>query len=165
MKIMFLSMLVTVFMFSLTVNVYSQVTPPLEINTYNAYHVTVMQGDMDAARFKTAFLKDVNSHPQAVQAYANDSPVNKMGQGAINALTSWVDVPSKITEESGERNVIAGCTLGLGEGLAVGLARTASGVYDMATFSAGPYNKPLMDPKYKVEKPEQEGFKVKLMKW
>ena len=164
MKIMALLVLVTVIMFSLTVNVYSQVTPPLEVNTYNTYHVTLIQGDMDAARFRSAFLKNINSRSQEVQAYDNDSPVNKMGQGAINALTSWVDVPRKINEESEERNIIAGCTLGLGEGLVVGLARTASGVYDMATFSSAPYNKPLMDPRYKVEKPD-EGFKVKLMKW
>jgi len=157
--------LVTVVLFSLTVNVYSQVTPPLEVNTYNTYHVTIMQGDMDAARFRSAFLIDINARPQSVQAYDNNSPVNKIGQGAINTLTSWVDVPRKIGEESEERNIIAGCTLGLGEGLAVGLARATSGVYDMATFSSAPYNKPLMDPRYKVEKPDEEGFKVKLIKW
>lgn len=164
MKMLSLLAMVTLVMFSLAVNVYSQVTPPLEYNTYNAYHVTVMHGDTDAARFRSAFLKDINSRPEAMQAYGNDSPVNKMGQGAINALTSWVDVPSKITEESEESSIIAGCTLGLGAGVAVGLARTASGVYDMATFSMSPYNKPLMDPKYKVEQPN-EGFKVKLIKW
>jgi len=165
MRIMSLLVLVTLGMFSLAANVYSQVTPPLEVGTYNTYHATLMQGDMDAARFRSAFLKNINSSPQEVQAYGNDSPVNKMGQGAINTLTSWVDVPRKISEESEERNIIAGCTLGFGEGVAVGLARTASGVYDMATFSAGPYNKPLMDPRYKVEKPDEEGFKVKLMRW
>ncbi len=165
MRTMFLSVLVMVAMFCIPAISYSQITPGMEINTYNAYHVDVVHGDAGALRFKSAFLKDINSRQETPQPYGVDSPVNKMGQGAINALTSWVDVPSKITEQTHEHNIIAGCTLGLGEGLAVGLARVGSGFVDMATFSMSPYDEPLMEPKYKVEKPESEGFKIKLVTW
>jgi putative exosortase-associated protein (TIGR04073 family) len=164
MKIIWLLICVTAIMFSITANVYSQLPPATELNAFNTYQATLLQGDQDAVVFKSAFLRNINSRPQAYELSYSDSPVEKMGQGAINTLTSWADVPKKISEESKERSLIAGCTLGLGEGVALGLARTASGVYDMATFSVSPYDRPLMNPEYKVEHPE-EGFKVKLIKW
>jgi putative exosortase-associated protein (TIGR04073 family) len=87
-----------------------------------------------------------------------------MGVGIINASTSWADIPGKVAEVSERDNIFLGVTLGFGEGIVSGVARGASGVADVATFGLAPYDKPLMEPEYKVDNPN-EGFKVDLLKW
>ncbi len=93
-----------------------------------------------------------------------DTPVDKASAGFINATTSWADIPAKIAEVSEKNNIFLGVTAGFGEGLVSGVARGASGVADMATFGVPPYDKPLMEPQYKVVNPD-EGFKVHLLNW
>jgi putative exosortase-associated protein (TIGR04073 family) len=97
------------------------------------------------------------------ESYTN-TPVEKMGVGIINTTTSWADIPGKIAEVSERDNIFLGVTLGFGEGLVSGVARGASGVADVATFGLAPYDKPLMEPQYKVANPN-EGFKIDLMRW
>ncbi|MDP2924492.1 MAG: exosortase system-associated protein, TIGR04073 family [Candidatus Omnitrophota bacterium] len=118
--------------------------------------------------YRSAPLK---AHQESLQSfnagneiYKNDSPVTKMSTGIVNATTSWVDVPAKISEESGKSNPLVGWTLGFGEGLVTGVARTGAGIIDIVTFALPPYDEPLIEPEHKVEKPD-EGFKIDILKW
>ena len=128
-----------------------------------SYHMGMLQSDKDSLIFPSAFLKNVNGAKNTPPKEQN-TPVNKIGVGAMNAATSWTEVPKQMGEVSAKYNPLLGATVGLGEGLVKGLARGASGIVDMATFSLPPYNKPLMQPAYQVAKPD-DGFKVNLLDW
>lgn len=117
------------------------------------------------AMVSPAFLKVINATPPVANYFEEDSPAEKLGVGILNAVTAWTDIPAGVVEVSQDESVVAGSTLGLGEGIASGVARTVSGVYDMATCGFAPYNKPTIAPAYKVQRPEAEGLKVKLMQW
>jgi len=93
-----------------------------------------------------------------------DQPANKMGTGIVNATTGWADVPKKIADRSAQQNPLAGLTIGFGEGIVTGVARTTAGALDVAMFSLPPYDKPLMESEYKVSNPN-EGFKIDLLSW
>jgi putative exosortase-associated protein (TIGR04073 family) len=96
--------------------------------------------------------------------YRNNSPVSKMSTGFVNTTTGFVDVPFKIGEESEKSNPLVGWTLGFGEGFVKGVARTGAGIIDMVTFALPPYDEPLIQPEYKVEKPD-EGFRINILSW
>jgi putative exosortase-associated protein (TIGR04073 family) len=115
-------------------------------------------------------LTPLDSH-QATINYINstedvyrDTPVEKISEGIVNTTTSWADVPAKIAEVSEKDNIFLGATLGFGEGIVSGVARGTSGVIDMVTFGLPPYDKPLMEPQYKVTNPD-EGFKIDILRW
>jgi putative exosortase-associated protein (TIGR04073 family) len=76
------------------------------------------------------------------------SPAHKLGRGAINVATCWMEVPADISRVTAESNGFAGWTLGLGEGILTTFFRAASGVFDAATFALPPYNRPVMLPEY-----------------
>jgi len=124
-----------------------------EINTYR----------INPATPQSSNIKQPTNLNLGSESYV-DTPVEKMGVGIINTTTSWADIPQKVAEVSERDNIFLGVTLGLGEGIISGLARGASGVADVATFGLAPYDKPLMEPQYKVENPN-EGFKIDLVKW
>ena len=129
---------------------------PITMSEINTYRITPATPQGSALKQPTKL--DLGS-----KSYAN-TPVEKMGVGIVNTTTSWVDIPGKIAEVSERDNLFLGVTLGFGEGIVSGLARGASGVVDVATFGLAPYDKPLMEPQYKVENPN-EGFKIDILKW
>jgi putative exosortase-associated protein (TIGR04073 family) len=107
-----------------------------------------------------AFLESVNT-----DKLEKNTAGYKMGEGLINVATSWVDVPDKIEENSRNGNVIIGSIVGFGKGIVTGIARGVAGSIDVATSGLPPYDKPLMKPKYKVDNPTKEGYKIPLLKW
>jgi len=129
---------------------------PIAMSEINTYRIT-------PATPQSSNLKQPTNLNLGSESYA-DTPVEKMGVGIINTTTSWADVPQKVAEVSERDNIFLGVTLGLGEGIVSGLARGASGVADVATFGLAPYNRPAIEPTYKVENPN-EGFKIDLFKW
>jgi len=126
----------------------------------NTYHLTTLEFGRDTNNSR-AFLDKVNN---TQEAYA-DTPADKIGIGILNTATSWTDIPREVGRTTGESNVLAGITVGLSEGIVSSVARGASGVIDATTFGLPPYNKPLMEPEYKVKNPEKDGLKVDLLKW
>ena len=110
----------------------------------------------------SAFLKAMNLKEN--DAYANTA-VSKAGDGMINAVTCWTDIPKEVVRVNQEENVLMAATVGLGGGIFYGVTRGVSGVYDMATFGIPPYNDPVMQPEYKVNRPQQEGLKIDILKW
>jgi len=115
------------------------------------------------SRAEGTFLESING-PKIKAAQQQDTGLNKMGDGVINATTFWMDVPNEVIETSEQSNIIVASTYGFGKGVVKGLARGAAGVADTATLGMLPSDKPLMEPEYKV-KNVNEGFKVNLMEW
>lgn len=79
------------------------------------------------------------------------SPFNKLGRGAINTATCWLEVPAEVCRVTAEKNALVGYTLGLTEGFFTTLLRGFTGIFDVATFIIPPYNKPLMQPEYAMD--------------
>ena len=77
-----------------------------------------------------------------------NSPVNKLGRGAVNTVTCWAEIPSEVIRVTQEKDPLAGATLGLVEGTLTGIVRGITGIADMLTFFAPPYDKPYMKPEY-----------------
>ena len=81
---------------------------------------------------------------------------DKLVRGAINIVSSPVEVARQIQITSSEQSLLAGWTIGLLSGFGQGLLRFGSGVIDLVTF---PFdfpdsNKgPLIDPEYVWQKP------------
>lgn len=73
---------------------------------------------------------------------------DKLGRGAVNFFTGWLEVPKQIGETSHESNVLVGATWGALKGLGYGAARMGTGALDGVTFPIPPYGKPIMEPKY-----------------
>ncbi|MDI6605993.1 MAG: exosortase system-associated protein, TIGR04073 family, partial [Candidatus Omnitrophota bacterium] len=106
----------------------------------------------------SAFLKEVN----ADYIYYNNSPVTKGSDGLINATTFWAEVPKEVYDTTADSNILNGITFGFARGLIYGFGRGVAGVVDTTTFLLPPYDEPLVEPEYKVKKPDQDGFKITL---
>ncbi len=65
--------------------------------------------------------------------FAQD-PMRKLGRGLANTVTGVVEIPKKVYLISKKDNIVLGLTWGLIKGAAVGLLRTAAGVYETITF-------------------------------
>ena len=81
--------------------------------------------------------------------FAQDA-FTKLGRGAANTLTGWVELPKNVYDTSVENNTFAGMTLGLAKGAGMALVRTGSGIFELATF---PFPlpeeyKPILEPEY-----------------
>ena len=81
--------------------------------------------------------------------YAND-PFTKLGRGAANVLTGWIEIPKGVQAESAETNWLSGITVGLAEGLGMGIVRTVAGAYEIVSFPfpAPAEYKPVLEPEY-----------------
>lgn len=142
----------------MAINIYAQ---PLEApNIASGSLIAPLQRSEKVTIFSSSFLKDINPKEDAY----TDTPIDKMGMGAINTATSWADIPKQVSEVSQQENIFLGLTMGFGQGLVVGLARGMSGIVDMTTCGLPPYDETLMKPEYKVQQPEKE-FKVALFQW
>ena len=109
----------------------------------------------------SAFLNAVN---QDKEIYTN-CPISKAGDGAINAVSAWVDIPTEVAYQTQDTNIILGLTVGLGKGLVSGVTREAAGIVDVTTCAFPPYDKPLMEPEYAVNHPDKDGLKIVLLHW
>ena len=81
--------------------------------------------------------------------FAQDA-FTKLGRGVANTLTGWVELPKNVYDTSVEDNAFSGMTLGLAKGAGMTLVRTASGIFELATF---PFPlpedyKPILEPEY-----------------
>ncbi len=79
-----------------------------------------------------------------------DDPFTKLGRGAANTLTGWIELPKNIYNTSVQDNAFAGITLGLAKGAGMTLVRTGAGIYEIATFPfplPSDY-KPILEPEY-----------------
>lgn len=74
------------------------------------------------------------------------NPATKLTRGIVNTSTGWLEVPNQMAQRKGDGTVVMWTVHGLIHGLAIGLARTCYGLYDIVTFPVGPYDAPLMDP-------------------
>lgn len=81
---------------------------------------------------------------------------DKLKRGAINIVTSPVEIARDIHTTTEEKNLLVGWTVGLVKGFGEGILRFGAGVIDLVTF---PFNfpegrkAPLIDPEYVWEKP------------
>ena len=76
--------------------------------------------------------------------------MTKLGRGAVNFATGWVEIPKRISETSRDQGAAAGWTWGLLRGLGYGFVRTAAGLYEAFTFPfpAPPDYAPVIQPEY-----------------
>ena len=74
----------------------------------------------------------------------------KLGRGAVNVVTGWVEIPKRIYETSIMQGTAAGWTWGLLRGVGHGFVRTAAGVYEVVTFPVPqpPDYAPVIQPEY-----------------
>lgn len=163
MKSTCLLVLVSSLLIALPVCVYSQV---LEEDFISQQMRSFNQSYLANPRVETSnvispeFLNSMNEE----KTY-QDTPLEKAGQGTINMVTAWTEIPEGITAATQQYNILAGITYGLGKGVASGVLREASGVYDMATCGVPPYDKPSEKPKYQVNNPQKDGLKIAVFSW
>lgn len=86
----------------------------------------------------------------ATVCHAESDAFTKLGRGVANTLTGWVELPKNVYNTSVEDNAFAGMTLGLAKGAGMTLVRTASGIFEIATF---PFPLPedykaILEPEY-----------------
>ena len=73
-------------------------------------------------------------------------PIQKAERGFMNAAFGWTEIPKRIVDKTKESNPIKGLLLGTWQGTCKALARTVSGVSELATFPIGRYDKPRVLP-------------------
>jgi len=82
--------------------------------------------------------------------YEEANPWTKLKTGLTNLLTGVLDIPREIKEVTAEADLDAGVTYGTVKGLAMGLFRTAAGVFDTVTFPFPPYDQPMVEPNTEI---------------
>jgi len=138
-------------------------TAPQAAGSFNAYSTVVLKMSSGQIKPTTAFLEKINADSSPAEEEGNNF-ADKMGNGVLNTVTSWTDIPRQVKDETQNSNILVGATVGLGKGLVKGAERGVAGVYDVTTCTFTPYNEPAMKPAYTVKNPEQ-GLKVNLMSW
>jgi len=80
-------------------------------------------------------------------------PLRKLGRGLANAATGIVEIPKKVILISRNDNLLMGLTWGWVKGTAVGMLRTASGLYEAVTFPipAPADYEPMVQPEFVFE--------------
>ena len=66
-------------------------------------------------------------------AWAQD-PIHKLGRGAVNLLTGWIEIPKQLQQGTLEENPVAGAGRGLLRGVGLALLRVGVGLYEGVTF-------------------------------
>ena len=81
--------------------------------------------------------------------FAQD-PMRKLGRGLANTVTGIVEIPKKVILISKNDNPVLGLTWGWVKGAAVGLLRTATGLYEIVTFPipAPADYEPMIEPEF-----------------
>ena len=83
--------------------------------------------------------------------YYNQTPVDKLGRGALNTITCWAEIPGQIFKVSEDKDPVTGVFLGTAEGTVTGIVRGATGLFETLTFFMSPYDKPVMKPEYALK--------------
>jgi len=86
--------------------------------------------------------------------FAAVNPGEKLSRGAANVLSSPLEIAKQIdTEWKASNNAAIGILTGMFKGLAYGVGRLCSGVYDVVTFpiNAPKGYEPLMKPDFVFE--------------
>ena len=81
---------------------------------------------------------DLGNPKEFVKAMNVQGSMDKLGRGASNTLTGWMEIPYRIDDEwkfSGT-GFIAAATVGVAKGLVLGMTRTAVGLFEVVTFWA-----------------------------
>ncbi len=86
--------------------------------------------------------------PIAQAEAATDNASGKFGRGVVNIMTGWMEVFNQIIMVSQDENPFLGITVGTVKGVGMSLARTGSGLFDVLSFYAEPYDEPLVSPEY-----------------
>ena len=66
-------------------------------------------------------------------AWAQD-PIHKLGRGATNILTGWLEIPKNFSQGKEEENPFVGMLWGVVKGTGLGLTRMVVGAYETVTF-------------------------------
>lgn len=69
----------------------------------------------------------------APMAMADDA-VHKLGRGAVNVVTSWIEIPKQLHLGAQSDNPITGVVSGLGKGVSLTVLRIGVGLYEAVTF-------------------------------
>ena len=62
------------------------------------------------------------------------TPFHKLGRGAGNLLTGWLELPLQIMRTTESQGSFAGVSVGFVKGILFGAGRTALGALEMVTF-------------------------------
>ena len=85
-------------------------------------------------------------------------PFDKLGRGAANTVTGWLELPIQITRTTELEGSLAGLSVGLIRGLGSSLGRTTVGAYETLTFLLPNYTRqanrdsygPILEPAFIV---------------
>ena len=88
----------------------------------------------------------------APAAWAQD-PIHKLGRGAVNVLTCWIEFPKNLHLGLQEDNPVTGLRLGIFKGAGLALTRLAVGAYETASFLI-PYPQGYASPYEGMELPD-----------
>lgn len=106
-----------------------------------------------AAALLTLLLLAGQNPPPADAAYL----FTKLGRGAVNTTTGWLELPASIGREKREGTAVLWLVTGTAEGLIKGMTRTLVGIWDLLTFPIPPYDSALLDPETLItEKPPRK---------
>ncbi len=85
-------------------------------------------------------------------AWAQD-PLPKAGRGAVNVLTSWIELPKQMHLGRQEEHPIIGIGQGLFRGTSLALLRIGVGLYEALTFPI-PYPRGFASPYLSLQLPD-----------
>lgn len=67
-------------------------------------------------------------------ASIEDGPIRKLGRGAVNLTTGWLELATQVFRTTETQGSLAGVTIGLGRGIVWGIGRTLVGAIELVTF-------------------------------
>ncbi len=81
--------------------------------------------------------------------FAGTECLNKLGNGLVNVLTGWMEIPNQIIVTYDDTSNIAETALvGTLKGFIHAVGRTGAGAVDAVFFFIPPYDQPLVEPLY-----------------
>lgn len=88
--------------------------------------------------------------PAGAAEMRSGGAANKLGRGAINVFTGWVEIPKRIADTTAEQGAWSGWTWGVLRGIGHGFIRTVAGFYEVFTFPfpAPSGYQPVLEPEY-----------------
>ena len=96
-------------------------------------------------------VQDVSAQKADIMHYRTDVG-NKAARGTKNVLFGWTELPKRVVDVTRDsKNPIWGLLAGGFQGALKAMARTASGIVDIATAPIAPGQPPLMQPDISVE--------------
>jgi putative exosortase-associated protein (TIGR04073 family) len=94
-----------------------------------------------------AYAADAPAAPKAGATKTHPAgPIQKLERGFGNAAFGWSEIPKRIVDTTKSSNPIQGLLVGTWQGTCKAFARTASGIFDVATFPVAGYDKAKITP-------------------